>query len=321
MSRLLTTILFFATSLPALAGVYDLKFRRVSPFSDKARCQSFVEKTAKEFAAQSGATVIEYGCVADDYTIKAWDAVITYQGTALTFTSNFSVSVYSSAFYNNLEACEKELPLQRDLFSKATGLKPLSSYCTFDMSSPASWETRVDGLGEPTLKPEKIGISISGNIVGDKAVIANLQSVAKDYGFTIYEAGIDGKWGTRKLVLRIYATEPISPQDYREMRYDNVSTCVAAAAEASSFLKAAAKPALVFCDKDLSGDRATLHVTTFVPMFKPVSVIRAKALTTEYPSLPACQEAAKKFTPTIDILGALCAGSGRSFHIHLFSRP
>ena len=323
MKRFFGAILFLGAAQTAFGGVYDVKFRRVAPSSDAAACRSFTEKTVNELVRQTGARVISSGCQVDDYTLRAYDSIITYQApAALAFTSTSTISVYSGTFFTSLETCNARLERQRELFTQATGLPALTAYCSLGISSPSSWETRVDGIGKSEIRPYAAGTTIWGSLVDAKAVLEDLLAVGKSYDISIFEVGISSNGMGHQIVVRHYAKEPMSFRDYDEMKYDTVPACATAAVSVKAGLQSAAKPVVIFCEKDGSG-KATLHATSFVDTLKPVGVFKAQVLTTAYPTSGECEQAAANIvdgTPE-DIFGAYCAGASGNFRIHLFSRP
>jgi len=324
MKKFLSAILFVGVSQAAFAGIYDLTFRRVAHSSDPETCRTFTEKVVYELTQQSSAQVISSGCRADEYTTKGLDSVITYQATApLAMTSTGTLSVYSSAFYSDLGKCNERLDLQKKLFTSATGLKPLTAYCALDVGSfTKAWETRVDGIGETKVQPHAAAVSIWGSIIDGKSVLQNYLDAAQGYGITIFEVGMTRSGLGNHLVVRHYSTEPLSLHDYDDMKFENAAACANAASALRTSLQSADKPTVVFCEQDKQGV-ATLHATAFESLLKPVRVFKAQALATQFATLSLCEQGAKGILDGAhyDIFGALCAGAGKGFRIHLFSRP
>ncbi len=323
MKQLITTCLLIGLSQATFAGVYDLEFQRVASYSDRENCQKFAERTARELASQSGVKIIDYGCQADEYSNKGLDAILTYQApTRLKVTSNYvGLSVYSGAFYANYDECNKQLELQKELFNKATGLKPLAAYCMLDVSYLTQfWKTRVDGLGETQSKPGIAGLTFWGMLPDEKLVIASYQAATGSYGVSFFEAGVSRDGLGKSLVVRYYSKEPYSLDDYA-MAYEKLSDCTLASSMVKTILQSTDKQAVIFCEKDLHSDRATLHASTFVETLKPTKLFHAKALTEQFTTLSACQQSSKNIEASSDIFGAICAGADNDFRIHLFSRP
>jgi len=325
MMRLIGAILLIGVSQAALAGVYELTFRRVTGANEPERCRAFTEKTAHEFARQSGARVISAGCQADGYSEKGFDSVLTYQASEpVAIISTATNSVYSGAFYSNLETCNQRLALQQELFTRATGLKPLTAYCMIDIGSLGRrWETRVDGIGKSTVEPHAAAVTLYGSLVEGKSVFQSYLDAAQGYGISIFEVGVQQAGLGDHLVVRYYGTDYLYLQDYDDMKYETTNDCASAAAAVKEALQSAAKPVVAFCEKDRGNRSATLHVTAFEPILKPTDVFRAHTLATQYSTLSGCQSATAGVLGEghDEIFGAVCAGTDRDFRIHLFSRP
>lgn len=319
--RILAAILFMGFSQISLAEIHELKFSRVSQSNDIATCQDFILDAVEEFKFQTGIHVIDSGCKLSDSTLGKYDATIIYQAdAAVSRTSSYYSSVYSSSFYDNLDECRSQLRDQRQLFTIATDLKPLASYCMVDSSSLSKrWATRVDGIGQTASRPSVIGTMIRGSIITPREVISNFTDAAEDYGFYIFENGIVNSGSIGKLVLRVYTTEHFSFHEYTEMQYGSPQNCANAAIEVRTALETTDKPTVSFCTKN-SNSMTTLHVTSFINTTNPQYVFKATELTTNYTSQQSCQQAADNISlNALDIFGAICSGSNQNYKIHLFS--
>lgn len=315
-----SAVLFLGLCNFAVAGVYELTFRRAAAASDRKQCETFVEETAKTLASQSGAKIIDFGCNEDEFSVRALDAVITYEAPArLDITSTNSTSTYSGALYANLADCNDALEKQEVLFTKVTRLPVLTSYCMLDVGIGRRWETRIDGLGISEMKPENAAVTLWGKITDFKSIAADYSTAAPAYGITVSEVGMDGGGFGRHIVVRFYAKTYFSIKDYNDMKFDNISTCETAAATTKKFLEGTDKPVVSFCEQVSGG--ATLHVTNFADTLKPVNVFKAIQLSKQYASIADCHKGLTALPTVSDAYGVVCAGVGKNVRAFLFTRP
>lgn len=320
MKFLSSAVLFLGLCNFAVAGVYELTFRRTAPVNDRKLCETFVEETAKTFAEQSGAKVIDFGCNEDDYSVRGLDAVITYEAPArLEITTTNKVSPYSGALYTSLPDCNKALENQEVLFTKVTHLPVLASYCQLEVGAGRRWETRVDGIGTSEMKPDNAAITIYGTITDFKSIAAAYYAAAPAYGITVSEVGMDGGGFGKHLVVRFYANAFYSLKDFSDMKFQDMSTCEAAAATTKKFLEGTDKPVVSFCEKVSGG--VTLHVTNFADTLKPVNVFKTLQLSKQYASIEACQSGLQSLPTVSDAYGVVCAGVAKNVRAFLFTRP
>ena len=317
-------MLLVGTSQTSFAGVYDLNFRRLTTVTDPGTCRDFAEETARELTAQTGARVIDAGCIADSYTLRGLDAVITYESPArLAMTTTSSAGrTFSAAFYANKSDCIQQLDRQKELFTAATGLTPLAAYCALDVAQAAIWSTRVDAIGQSEMKPEAAAITLWGTLINQNDVFANFLAAADAYDLTLFESGVSLDGLSRKLVLRFYATAPHSFEVYNEMKFQSMEACYSAGQKVDTMLKSAAKPVVSFCVRDGGSSNITLFVAALVKTLEPTSVFKSRALATTYSSLAPCETAVASIPHDSEtIFGAVCAGSSNAYRVHLFSRP
>jgi len=331
MKHLIATALFLGLSQTSFAGIYDLTFGRVSSVNDRAACQAFVDAAAADLTRQSGVRIIDQGCRQDEFTVKGWDAVINYQAPArLAITSTYTSVLYSAAFYDSRNECDEHIAQQRELFTAATGLQPLVAYCMLDLGLNQNWQTRVDGLGEAQVAADDVAAIFWGTLVDPEAVLASYRSAAEGYGLKVFEVGVSSVSYEMQIVLRVFTSEPYSIEDYYSMKYESVEACSAAADAVRGVLQSAPQPVVAFCEheslpapmrRQSDPIPSTLHVTAFVKTLEPVSVFEARDLTNEFATLAACQQAAQGIEVGSGVFGAVCAGAGGKFRIHLFTQP
>lgn len=307
----------------AYAGVYDLTFRRAAPSSDAASCRAFAASVAAELERQSAADVLDHGCRGGVLAMDPLDAVITYQASEqLVTTSTYTFPLYSAAFYKSRADCAAALTRQETLFTAATGLAPLASYCMVEGVSQR-WQTRVDGLGASAVTPDVAGIGLYGRVAEGEweRLRSDVLAAATSTGLSVFEMGVSTSGVPYHLVVRYYATEPYSLDDYDDLPFQDVASCQSAGSYLRARFAAGHGPVVVFCeDSNSSGVR--MHAAAFKPTLGANTVFKARPLTAIYASHEACQAVADDLDGRAGaILAAVCAGRGGQYQIHLFARP
>ena len=234
-------------------------------------------------------------------------------------TSTYQAASYSSALYRKLDECNQALKEQEALFTKHTNLPVLTSYCMLDISFSSNWETNIVGIGTSEVKPEVTGVLLWGALPNLKTVDESYRAAAPSYGIYISELGL-GRGGVgQQLVIRYYGSTNYWVNDYNEMKFETSAACDSAASLTKKFMESADKPVVVFCEEYRNG--ATLHVTNFEDLLKPVRIFKAHRLSRQYPTYSECESGLQTLPTASGAFGAVCAGTAKDYRVHLFSRP
>ncbi|NBX83534.1 hypothetical protein EBQ90_10715 [bacterium] len=146
-------VLGFLVSPAALADVFQFSLRGY-PKEDR-NCFDQTRSIAQKFEEGTKVKVVHVECVAERQT--GYDFSIEYEAPKkLEFTStDYSfVFVGNAGRYREQSDCLKNLPVQIELFTQATGLAPVFSYCrSLELSVGKNWEVIITAKGISNLKP------------------------------------------------------------------------------------------------------------------------------------------------------------------------
>lgn len=206
------------------------------------------QETCVQAAAHLGQLVAKYGNVQVisarclQQLASVYDLQVIYEAEYIlpvVTTSLRGNNTFGSGIYQSMAACQADLKRQIDAFTQNTGVKPIVHYC-----SKSNWSggypvsIRVEGFGEPEVKPFNFSKPLFGVSVDAPRAVASLTARATSLGFKLIGVAIAGSIQDSRIDILYYAAEPYNLYDNVAESFNNAAQC-----EARAKALEAAKPA------------------------------------------------------------------------------
>lgn len=147
---------FFGLVVHSLAYGGVFQFSLLGFPKEERNCHAQTASVAQKFEEGTHTKVVHVECVSERLT--GYDFLIEYEASQeLEFSSTSYSSLYigNPGRYRELAQCLQKLPSQIEIFTQATGLIPVFSYCrSMELSVGKNWEVIITAPGKPKLKPE-----------------------------------------------------------------------------------------------------------------------------------------------------------------------
>lgn len=204
------------------------------------------------FQSATNTKVLHAECVKETET--GFDFVIEYESSSkLDFTSTdyrFG-GVYQKGRYEKVKDCIDNLPAQSQIFEKATGLKPMFSYCAHSgLSSGKPWEIIITAPGKSAMQPELGGFMVftKPQKVTFSEVFNGLETALLRHGAILADLVFNSSFPMGEASIHYFSKEHLNFNLDHVTKVPKIEHCVAQAEEAKSWFKSSSNPPFtIYC--------------------------------------------------------------------------
>jgi len=329
--KIITTtlaVLVLVTSSLAFADVFQFSLRGY-PKRDR-NCHEQTAAIAQQFEEGTQVKVVHVECIAEKQT--SYDFTIEYEAPQkLDFTSTdypFNL-IGNPGRYREQADCLKNLSVQTEMFSQATGLAPVFSYCrSQELSVGKNWEIIITAKGTSRLKPELGSYLLFANPQGItyEEIYNGLKNSLSKQGALLADLvfHFNSVMGTGEGSIHYFSEKPLHFTMERVTKVPTFEACSQQARELTAFLGEREKNLFTIYCGDQQFGAYELHVG-----FIEKPLVEWPKSMEKFSSFSEC--AANKDqviknhqgSALSELLGGLCSQDfqTRAYHVILFKLP
>ncbi|MCB0405012.1 MAG: hypothetical protein KDD51_09510 [Bdellovibrionales bacterium] len=249
---LLFSTLLVSTILTAEPAVYRYKLEGFP--KENPNCHLAAMEAGKTFAAANPQVALTSAvCIAQNQ--DGYDFEIRYEAEErvklVSTTEGVSPTLSSRARFKTREACEKQIPADRELFESTTGLTASFAFCYRDaFENRIPYGLRIDAYGDATLTPHVSDypiFAVPESMTGEQYGNALASNLAK-HGAQVYAIVSHSGLAMGSIAVHYYAEKRIYFYSDELTKVPLTAQCEAQVPEAVEALAQSANPpVLVYC--------------------------------------------------------------------------
>jgi len=314
-------------SSSGFAGIFN--FHLMGFPKETKTCLEQGATAAQVFQKETGIPVVHVECLAENATGYDFKWEYESEKPVSVVTTDYDWGTTPPGRYRKVLDCVSALPLQTDLFSRATGMAPLFAYCRKqNIDAGKNWEIILMAVGETQLKPQLGGYLwfSEPQAISLSEIKESLDQKLKSQGAFLADVILhyNTVMGAGTTAIHYFAPQRIEFSLERVVQVPSLTQCSQALEEAKGFLETEEKALFTsYCGKSTFG-YFDLHLG-FVG--KPTT--RMQTAAQSFSSLSDCegQRAAivkeHSGSQLAKVLGGLCSkdtDSGK-YKVVLFKKP